>query len=152
MGVSSEEKWAQEKLLCQGQEAIVQTHPLVREGAQHQETRNCQRENKNLVIGSRREPETKTRWSTDRRSYRNLPSTLSHYLQLRSVSVQYFRLQIQTSIYSHSYNKIKHFSVFVTCPSILNHFALKTVLFRRIIGNTWSSSFSCVALREAPNN
>jgi hypothetical protein len=31
----------------------LQTHPLVREGAQHQETHNCQTEKKNLVISSR---------------------------------------------------------------------------------------------------
>jgi hypothetical protein len=30
-----------------------------REGAPHQETRNCQSENKNLVMGSRWEPDTK---------------------------------------------------------------------------------------------
>jgi hypothetical protein len=46
----------------------LQTHPLVREGATHQETRNRQTENKNLVMGSRWEPDTKTDWPTDRRS------------------------------------------------------------------------------------
>jgi hypothetical protein len=46
----------------------LQTHPLVREGALHQETCNCQTENKNLVMGSRWEPDTKTDWPTDRRS------------------------------------------------------------------------------------
>jgi hypothetical protein len=30
----------------------LQTSPLVREGAPHQETCNCQRENKNLIMGS----------------------------------------------------------------------------------------------------
>jgi hypothetical protein len=29
----------------------LQAHPLFREGAPHQETRNCQTENKNLVMG-----------------------------------------------------------------------------------------------------
>jgi hypothetical protein len=38
----------------------LQTHPLVREGAPQQETRICQRENKNVVIGSRWEINTKT--------------------------------------------------------------------------------------------
>jgi hypothetical protein len=46
----------------------LQTHPLVREGALHQETHNCQIEKKNLVMGSRREPDNKTHWPTDRRS------------------------------------------------------------------------------------
>jgi hypothetical protein len=31
----------------------LQTRPLVREGPSQQETRNCQTENKNLVMGSR---------------------------------------------------------------------------------------------------
>jgi hypothetical protein len=35
-------------------------HPLVREGASHQETRNRQTENKNLVMGYRWWPDTKT--------------------------------------------------------------------------------------------
>jgi hypothetical protein len=35
-------------------------HPLVREVAPQQETRNCQTENKNFVMRSRRGPETKT--------------------------------------------------------------------------------------------
>jgi hypothetical protein len=34
----------------------LQTHPLVREGALHQETHNCQTEKKDLVMGSRQEP------------------------------------------------------------------------------------------------
>jgi hypothetical protein len=38
----------------------LQTYPLVREDAPHQETRNRQRENKNLAMGSRWEPDTKT--------------------------------------------------------------------------------------------
>jgi hypothetical protein len=38
----------------------LQTQPLVRDGAPHQETRNRQRENKNLVMGSIWEPDTKT--------------------------------------------------------------------------------------------
>jgi hypothetical protein len=46
----------------------LQTHPLVREGAQHQETHNCQTENKNLVMGSRWDPDAKTDCPTDRRS------------------------------------------------------------------------------------
>jgi hypothetical protein len=46
----------------------LQTHPLVRQGAPHQETGNCQTENKDLVIGSRWEPDTKTHWPTDHRS------------------------------------------------------------------------------------
>jgi hypothetical protein len=46
----------------------LQTHPLVREGAPHQETRNHKTENKDLVMGSRWEPDTKTDWPTDRRS------------------------------------------------------------------------------------
>jgi hypothetical protein len=46
----------------------LQTRPLVREGAQHQETRNRQTEKKNLVMGSRWEPDTKTDWLTDCRS------------------------------------------------------------------------------------
>jgi hypothetical protein len=37
----------------------LQTRPLVREGALQQEIRNCQSENKNLVMGSRWEPDTK---------------------------------------------------------------------------------------------
>jgi hypothetical protein len=37
----------------------LQTHPLVREGAAQQETRNRHRENKNLVMGSGWEPDTK---------------------------------------------------------------------------------------------
>jgi hypothetical protein len=44
----------------------LQMHPLVREGGTHQETRNRQTENKNLVMGSRWEPDTKTDWPTDR--------------------------------------------------------------------------------------
>jgi hypothetical protein len=47
----------------------LQTHPLVRESAPHQEPRNCQTENKNLVMVSRWEPDTKTDWPTHRRSY-----------------------------------------------------------------------------------
>jgi hypothetical protein len=38
----------------------LQTHPLVREGDPQQDTRNCQTENKNLVMGSSWEPDTKT--------------------------------------------------------------------------------------------
>jgi hypothetical protein len=45
----------------------LQTHPLLREGVQHQETHSCHIENKSLVIGSRWEPDTKA-WPTDRRS------------------------------------------------------------------------------------
>jgi hypothetical protein len=40
----------------------VQVRPLVREGAQNQETRSCQVEKKNLVISSRWELDTKTGW------------------------------------------------------------------------------------------
>jgi hypothetical protein len=50
---------------CSGK---AQTHPLVREGAPQQESRNCQTDNKNLVMGSRWEPETKTDWPTNLRS------------------------------------------------------------------------------------
>jgi hypothetical protein len=39
----------------------LQTRPLVREGALHQETHKCQIEKKNLVISSRQEPTD--RWS-----------------------------------------------------------------------------------------
>jgi hypothetical protein len=46
----------------------LDTHPLVREGAPHKETRNRETENKNLVMGSRLEPDTKTDWLTDCRS------------------------------------------------------------------------------------
>jgi hypothetical protein len=38
----------------------LQTRPFAREDALHQETRNCQAENKSLVMGSRWEPDTKT--------------------------------------------------------------------------------------------
>jgi hypothetical protein len=38
----------------------LQTRPLVREGAPQQETGNHQTENKNLVMGSRWETDTKT--------------------------------------------------------------------------------------------
>jgi hypothetical protein len=44
------------------------TRALVREGAQHQESRNCQTENKNLVMRCRWEPDTKTDWPIDRGS------------------------------------------------------------------------------------
>jgi hypothetical protein len=37
----------------------LQTYPLVREGAPHQETRNFQTETKTLVMGSRWEPDTR---------------------------------------------------------------------------------------------
>jgi hypothetical protein len=43
----------------------LQTHPLVREGAPYQETRNRQRDKRNLVMGSRWDPDTKTDWPTD---------------------------------------------------------------------------------------
>jgi hypothetical protein len=43
----------------------LQTHTLVREGAPQQETCNCHAENKNLVMGSRWEPDIKTDWPTD---------------------------------------------------------------------------------------
>jgi hypothetical protein len=46
----------------------LQTNPLVREGVPHQETRNRQTENKNLVLGPRWEPDTKADWPTNRRS------------------------------------------------------------------------------------
>jgi hypothetical protein len=46
----------------------LETHPLVREGVPHQETHNRQTENKNLVMGSRCEPDTKANCPTDRRS------------------------------------------------------------------------------------
>jgi hypothetical protein len=46
----------------------LQTHPLVRVGAAQQETRNYQTKNKNLVVGSRWGPDTKTDWPTERRS------------------------------------------------------------------------------------
>jgi hypothetical protein len=47
----------------------LQTHPLVREGAPQEKIRNCQTENKNMVMGSKREPDTtKTDWPTDRQS------------------------------------------------------------------------------------
>jgi hypothetical protein len=46
----------------------LQTNPLVREGAQHQEIRNRWTENKNLAMESRWEPDTKIEWPTDRRS------------------------------------------------------------------------------------
>jgi hypothetical protein len=45
-----------------------QIHPLVREGAQQQETPNCQTEDKDPIMGSRWEPDTETDWTTDRRS------------------------------------------------------------------------------------
>jgi hypothetical protein len=35
----------------------LQTRPLVREGAPHEETRNRQRDKRNLVMGSRWEPD-----------------------------------------------------------------------------------------------
>jgi hypothetical protein len=44
------------------------THPLIREEAPYQETRSCQTENKNLVVDSRWEPDTKTDWPIDCRS------------------------------------------------------------------------------------
>jgi hypothetical protein len=53
---------------------ITSTHPLVREGAPHEESRNRQTENKNLVMGSRWELDIKTNWPTDRRSQHNLNS------------------------------------------------------------------------------
>jgi hypothetical protein len=40
----------------------LQTRPLVREGAPHQETLKYHTEKKNLVMGSRWEPGTKTDW------------------------------------------------------------------------------------------
>jgi hypothetical protein len=46
----------------------LQTRPLIKEGATYEETRNRQTGNKNLVMGSRWEPDTKTDWPTDRRS------------------------------------------------------------------------------------
>jgi hypothetical protein len=49
----------------------LQTHPLVREDAPHQETRNYQTENKNMVTGYRWEPDTKTDWPTDHQSQLN---------------------------------------------------------------------------------
>jgi hypothetical protein len=48
--------------------STLQIHPLVREGATHQETRNCQYRKKNLVMSSRWEPATKIECPTDRRS------------------------------------------------------------------------------------
>jgi hypothetical protein len=45
----------------------LHTRPFVRVAAPHQETRNCQTENKNLVMGSRWEPDTKIDWPTYRR-------------------------------------------------------------------------------------
>jgi hypothetical protein len=54
------------------------THPLVREGAIHQESRNCQKEKKNLVIGSSWEPDIKIDWPTERRSKLTSASTLEH--------------------------------------------------------------------------
>jgi hypothetical protein len=50
----------------------LQTNPLVREGAQHQEPQNFLAEKKNLVMSSRWEPDTKIDWPTDRRSHFNL--------------------------------------------------------------------------------
>jgi hypothetical protein len=46
----------------------LQTHPLVREGAQHQETRSCQK----IKLGSRWEPDTKRDWPTHLRSKINV--------------------------------------------------------------------------------
>jgi hypothetical protein len=44
----------------------LQNHPLIREGAQHEETHNCHTEKKNLVIvSSRWKPDTKTHCLTD---------------------------------------------------------------------------------------
>jgi hypothetical protein len=37
----------------------------------NQETHNCQTEKKDLVMGSRQEPDTKIHWPTDRRSQTN---------------------------------------------------------------------------------
>jgi hypothetical protein len=50
---------------CSGKD---QTRLLVKEGAPHQDNRNCQTENKNVVMGSRWEPDTETDWPTNRRS------------------------------------------------------------------------------------
>jgi hypothetical protein len=47
--------------------------------APHQETSNCQTKNKNLVIGSRWESDTKIDWPTDRRSYFNFNFNFSEH-------------------------------------------------------------------------
>jgi hypothetical protein len=62
--------WTWKCLLWQGPEVTVklQTHLLIREGALHQDTRSRQTENKNLAMGFRWEPDTKTDWLTDCRS------------------------------------------------------------------------------------
>jgi hypothetical protein len=43
----------------------LQTHPFVREGAPYQEPRNHQKDKRNLVMGSRCDPDTNTDWPTD---------------------------------------------------------------------------------------
>jgi hypothetical protein len=58
----------------------LQTHTLIREGAPYQENHNCQTKNKNFIMCSRGEPDTKTDWPPDHQSC-NLTSTSSAPVQ-----------------------------------------------------------------------
>jgi hypothetical protein len=74
MAVSSAGLRPKSHCSCKAQKQLyeyITANPLVREGAPLQETRNRQKENRNLVMGSRWESDTKTDWPTDRRSQHN---------------------------------------------------------------------------------
>jgi hypothetical protein len=47
----------------------LQTLPLVREGTPREETRNCQTKKKNLAVGCKWEPDTKTDWFSIRKKF-----------------------------------------------------------------------------------
>jgi hypothetical protein len=73
-----------ERQLCWRQQHF---HTLVREDATHKETRNCQYSEKNLVMDTGWEPDTKIDWPIDRRSIRNFNFSAQYMSALFDIQV-----------------------------------------------------------------